>query len=91
MFLNEWLSVNGSERVKVRERTHDPDFIAHVSDKILELWANEGLILFSQFFNKNTVDTYETLIARYSLEQENVLQALTGKKTKCRIDIKNTS
>ena len=52
--------------IYLREIARDPDFLPNKTDKIPEEWARKGLQVFSQMITNNIIDSYETLVNKFS-------------------------
>ena len=45
----------------------DPDFIPHITDKILDSWTEKGLITFSQLLSSNTISSYKVIATKHAV------------------------
>lgn len=67
-----------SECIYPREMAHDPAFKPKITDKILDCWANKGLVTYLQLITKQSKNSYAVIASRYELDQKH--QVLTNEK-----------
>jgi len=62
--------------IYLREIASDPDFLPKKMDRTLEEWAAKGLQTYSQMITNNTIDTFETLVTRFTTPHNNFFKYL---------------
>lgn len=59
-----------------REMAWDPEFEPNKTDNILQEWAVKGLKIFLQMLTNDTIQSFETLVAKYRIPQRNFYKYL---------------
>ena len=57
-----------------REMKEDPDFTPNITDKILDYWAEKGLVKCSQLLSNHTINSYEVIATKYASDCKHVFK-----------------